>query len=63
MNITIRKEQGKDYTLQCAFADAEYSDKKEHPLVDRMRKSAAFIPKLSLVAIKKDDDQIDFNKN
>src|SRR5699024_3879409 len=34
-----------------AFAPLEFSDKTEHKLVARIRKSTAFIPKLSLVAI------------
>lgn len=41
-----------------AFLNEEYSDKKEHILVNKIRKSDAFIPELSLVAIDKDDKVI-----
>lgn len=56
MNITIRQERSKDYkvteeVVQSAFANMELSDKNEHELVSRIRKSDAFIPELSLVAI------------
>lgn len=56
MNFTIRQEDAKDYELtekvvQRAFVDAEYSDKREHKLVSRIRKSNALIPELSLVAV------------
>lgn len=56
MNFTIRQEDAEDYELtekvvQRAFVDAEYSDKREHKLVSRIRKSNAFIPELSLVAV------------
>lgn len=63
MNLTIRQEQVEDYEItekvvECAFANAEHSDKKEHNLVSRVRKSNAFIPKLSLVAIDKENNEI-----
>jgi len=55
MNVKIRQEQIEDYELtesvvKAAFANAEHSDKKEHELVNRIRKSDEFIPRLSLVA-------------
>ncbi|WP_018393497.1 N-acetyltransferase [Bacillus sp. 37MA] len=56
MNITIKQELPEDSkvtekVVKSAFANMEYSDKKEHELVSRIRKSDAFIPKLSLVAM------------
>ena len=55
MNIKIRQETEVDYKIsenivEEAFKDAEYSDHKEHLLIDKLRKSEAFIPELSLVA-------------
>ncbi|QUW23802.1 N-acetyltransferase [Sporosarcina sp. Marseille-Q4063] len=62
-NLEIRQEQVEDYELtervvKLAFADAKHSDKKEHELVSRIRKSDSFIPKLSLVATDIDSDKI-----
>lgn len=53
MSITIRQELSEDYKItekvvKSAFANLEFSDKKEHELVSRIRKSDAFIPNLSL---------------
>ncbi|BAP32903.1 GNAT family acetyltransferase [Chryseobacterium sp. StRB126] len=53
--ITIREEEEKDYEkvfilIEEAFRDMEYSDHQEHFLVEKLRKSEAFIPELSLVA-------------
>ncbi|MBB6218002.1 putative N-acetyltransferase YhbS [Anaerosolibacter carboniphilus] len=55
MNITVRQETAQDYKVtefivEKAFENAEYSDHKEQFLVARLRKSASFIPELSLVA-------------
>lgn len=55
MNVIIRQETERDYKLseyiiEKAFENAEYSDHKEQFLVERLRKSNAFIPELSLVA-------------
>jgi predicted N-acetyltransferase YhbS len=55
MNITIRQESKADHPevfklIKKAFEEEEYSDQKEHFLVERLRKSEAFIPELSLVA-------------
>ncbi len=63
MNLKIRQEQIGDYDLteiivKNAFANEELSDKKEHLLVSRIRKSKGFIPKLSLVAADEDDHKI-----
>ncbi|NMH73954.1 N-acetyltransferase [Bacillus sp. RO2] len=56
MDIVIRQERQEDYVItehvvKRAFEQAEYSDQKEHFLVQRLRRSDAFIPELSLVAI------------
>lgn len=63
MSITIREEQVADYKLteelvQRAFAGMTFSDQTEHELVSRIRKSDAFIPPLSLVAISPDQNEI-----
>lgn len=55
MEITIRQENEKDYKsvfnlIENAFSTIEYSDHQEQFLVERLRKSDAFIPELSLVA-------------
>ncbi|QIW20042.1 GNAT family N-acetyltransferase [Bacillus thuringiensis] len=54
--VTIRQEQQNDYrkteeVVQQAFLHEEFSDKKEHELVSRIRKCDAFIPELSIVAV------------
>jgi predicted N-acetyltransferase YhbS len=53
--ITIRQEEEKDHQsvfqlIEEAFKSMEYSDHQEQFLVERLRKSEAFIPELSLVA-------------
>ncbi|MDM1555634.1 N-acetyltransferase [Chryseobacterium indologenes] len=53
--ITIRQEEVKDYEevfrlIEKAFKDMEHSDHQEHFLVEKLRKSEAFVPELSLVA-------------
>lgn len=53
--LNIRQEIPADYSavkslIQAAFAAVEYSDQSEHLLVERLRKSASFVPELSLVS-------------
>lgn len=55
MNINIREERPEDYLsifdlIEKAFRDEKYSDHQEQFLVERLRKSVAFVPGLSLVA-------------
>ncbi|MBX0353871.1 GNAT family N-acetyltransferase [Bacillus toyonensis] len=57
--VTIRKEQKNDYrkteeVVKEAFLNEEFSDKKEHELVKRIRECDAFIPELSIVAVDKE---------
>lgn len=63
MNITIRPESNNEYTItediiKEAFLYEEYSDKSEHLLVKKIRKSDAFIPQLSLVALTEEGNII-----
>ncbi|GAF17080.1 LOW QUALITY PROTEIN: acetyltransferase, GNAT family [Bacillus sp. JCM 19046] len=56
MNITIRPEVQSDYDyteslIKQAFQNEEQSDQQEHFLVHKIRKSDAFVPQLSLVAL------------
>lgn len=53
--MIIRKEEEKDHKkvlhlIEEAFRNMEHSDHEEHFLVEKLRKSDAFIPDLSLVA-------------
>lgn len=53
--LTIREEEIKDYNevekvVEESFKTAEFSDKDEHNLVGRLRKSNEFIKELSLIA-------------
>lgn len=53
--ITIRQELAQDRAtvyelIRAAFATVEESDHGEQDLVERLRQSPSFIPKLSLVA-------------
>jgi predicted N-acetyltransferase YhbS len=55
MNITIRQETPADHPqvfelIKEAFQHEPHSDQQEHYLVERLRKSEAFVPELSLVA-------------
>jgi predicted N-acetyltransferase YhbS len=55
MNMLIRQEREKDYdavyqVVKSAFEQMEMASGNEQDLVNRLRKSAAFIPELSLVA-------------
>ncbi len=59
--MIIRQEEVKDYSkvfvmVEKAFQSAEHSDSNEHNLVEKLRKSEAFIPELSLVA--EEDNEI-----
>ena len=55
MQLTIRQEQIKDHVsvfqiIEKAFKTMEYSSHTEQFIVEKLRKSDAFIPELSLVA-------------
>ena len=55
--MLIRQEKAEDYeavyhVVQEAFRNAEYTDGNEQNLVVALRKSKAFIPELSLVAVE-----------
>ncbi|MEZ0181741.1 GNAT family N-acetyltransferase [Flavobacterium oncorhynchi] len=55
MEVKLRQENENDYKsvfqlIEKAFEKEEYSDHKEQFLVERLRKSEAFIPELSIVA-------------
>ncbi len=58
-DLIIRQETEKDFSaikrlIKETFADELYSDHKEHIMVERLRKTDAYIPELALVAtIKK----------
>ena len=61
MQISIRQENQKDHQeifdlIEKAFLNENISDHKEQFLVEKLRKSTAFVPELSLVAI--DNDKI-----
>jgi predicted N-acetyltransferase YhbS len=63
MDIFIRQERPEEYSrteemVKEAFLHEEYSDKKEHLLVNKIRKSDAFIPELSLVAINDSNEVV-----
>ncbi|MDO8225122.1 GNAT family N-acetyltransferase [Bacillus cabrialesii] len=60
MELSIRQERTHEYDttediVKRAFLNETYSDKKEHFLVNKIRKSDAFIPELSLVAVNVKD--------
>jgi len=55
MPLKLRQEEIRDHknvfeVIKEAFEKIEKSDQSEHFLVDRLRKSEAFIPELSIVA-------------
>lgn len=63
MDFLIRQELTTEYKttediIKKAFLNEEFSDKREHLLVNRIRKSEAFIPELSLVALNQTKDVI-----
>jgi len=60
MNIKIRQEKTSDYKsvfelIEQAFKNEKFTDHQEQFLVERLRKSTAFIPELSLVAEYEDE--------
>ncbi len=55
MNIAIRQEKAEDFKavfnlIEKAFESEKLSDHREQFLVERLRKSRAFIPELSIIA-------------
>lgn len=55
--ISIRQETSANFSdvynlVRAAFENEEFSDKDEHNLVNRLRKSENFVPQLSLVAFE-----------
>jgi predicted N-acetyltransferase YhbS len=50
MNISIRKEEEKDYTEVESLLNKAFGQKNEGILVNRLRKNPDFIPELSLIA-------------
>lgn len=61
MTILIRQELIEEYisteeVVKKAFLHEEYSNQKEHELVNKIRKTDAFIPELSLVALNQDKE-------
>lgn len=59
MTATIREEIAGDEpfvneVIQAAFVEVDHSAQTEHLLVDRLRRSEAFVPELSLVAEQSD---------
>lgn len=55
MKLNIRKENPEDFEMvfnliKEAFKDEQMSDHREQLLVERLRKSTAFVPELSMVA-------------
>ncbi|MGX5818925.1 GNAT family N-acetyltransferase [Chitinophaga lutea] len=55
MKITIRPEQPRDIAAISALHRAAFRGEGESQLVSRLRKSAYFIPELSLVGLQGDD--------
>lgn len=58
--MIIRKEKTSDHEavfelIQEAFLGAQHSDGTEQNLVENLRKGTAFVPELSLVAVKNDE--------
>jgi len=59
-SIIIRQEEERDHPIvfkliKAAFAKMDMSDHKEHHMVERLRKSTAFVPELSMVAVSGDE--------
>ncbi|WP_313261522.1 GNAT family N-acetyltransferase [Sphingobacterium multivorum] len=55
MTVNIRTEKSSDTTIvfeliRLAFENEQYSDHQEHILVEKLRRTAEFIPQLSMVA-------------
>lgn len=63
MNLIIREERVEDYqiteeVIEKVFKGMELSDQTEHELVARLRKTDAFMPELSLVALDEEKNEL-----
>lgn len=50
MNVTIRREEAKDYKKVCEVTRSAFQQETECKLIEKIRKGKHFVPELSLVA-------------